>query len=105
MKRFVLVAIVALGLVLVSSKPAQAHGVWGFTPGHIGISGSANLSWGAFGFGKLSPAPHGYALDYGYGHHGYGVAPAAPMYYSQPPIYYNYTPAYGYGYYPGCCGQ
>jgi hypothetical protein len=103
MKRFVLAAIVALGLILVSGKSAQAHGVWGFTPGHIGVSGSANLSWGAFGFGKLSPAPYGYAPDYGYPQHGFGHAPAAPMYYPQPPIYYNYTPAYGY--YPGCCGQ
>jgi len=106
MKRFVWVALLACGLLLATSNSSQAHGIYGIAPGHISLSGSANLSWGPIGIGQLSPAGYGYgyAPHYGYGL-GYGVVPAAPLYYSEPPIYFNYTPAYGYGYYPGCCGQ
>ncbi|MFQ3652514.1 MAG: hypothetical protein SNJ75_19535 [Gemmataceae bacterium] len=105
MKHFVLAAVVAFGLILVSGKSAQAHGVYGFVPGHISLSGSAHLSWGAIGFGQLSPIGYGYGPAYGYGYApAYGHAPVGPIYYAEPPIYYNYTPAYGYGY-PDCCGK
>lgn len=96
MKRIVLAAILALGLTLATSTPAQAGG-W-FAPGYIGLNGGISLSWGHTGPGAYAPPAYGPAM--GHGHHGY----AAPVYYPQPPIYYNYAPVYG-GYYPGCCGQ